>query len=352
MSVHVLGAGAMGSLVAHELALGGKLAPTLILKSKRRSEAFLQNGSTISLLRPLGTEAVSSKAEMKSIYRPQVDHNGKPIPIENLIVSLKTYTTISALKPFLDNITNETTVLILQNGMGMDAKLKKEFWSDPLSVPRIYLAISTHGAYKSSPNSVHHVGLGSLTLLKIPETQTIATELEPLPELVKAIMDRPALNAVYKPYEEFLFVQMEKLVVNACINPLTAVLDCFNGEILNGIQLVQTMKRVIKECVDCFKAEYPHLQELPKSGTVLDYDRLLSIVMEVCKTTSQNSSSMREDVRSLNTTEIESINGHIVRLGYKHKVPTPTNRMLVNMVNSKLSIERSREQMALRKLIF
>lgn len=352
MSVHVLGAGAMGSLVAHELALGGKLAPTLLLKSKRRLEAFHQDGSKLSLLRPLGTESVSSKVEVKALYRPPVDKNGKPSPIENLIVATKTYTTVNAIKPYIESISNHTNVLILQNGMGMDSKLKKEFWSDPARAPRIYLAISTHGAYKTSPNTIHHVGLGSLTISQIPHGVPTERKAENVPELIGALLGAPALNASYKPYEEFLFVQMEKLVVNACINPLTAILDCFNGELLNGIQLVQLMKRVIKECVDCFRAEYPHLEDIPQSGTHLDYDRLLAIVMEVCKSTSQNSSSMREDVRSLNRTEIDSINGHIVSLGYKHKVPTPTNKMLLNLVNSKLSIERGRERMALQKSLF
>lgn len=352
MSVYVLGAGAMGSLVAHEIALGGRLAPTLLLKSKHRLDAFHKESSTLTVVRPLGSESVSSKVKLNALVGPPVGKDGKMAHIDNLIISTKTYATFSALKPYLANISKDTNVLILQNGMGMVSALKNQFWPGPHHMPNIYQAISTHGAYKLTPTNIHHVGLGSLAISHIPEAFRAETTSRELPELVQAVLHAPALNSSYKPYDEFLLIQMEKLVVNACLNPLTAVLDCYNGELLNGKQAVQIMKRVVKECVDCFRAEYPQLEEIPISSTYLDYDRLLATVMDICKLTSQNSSSMREDLRSLNTTEIEWINGYIVRTGYKHRIPTPMNKMLTNLVNTKLSIERARESMALEKSLF
>ncbi|SGZ50229.1 CIC11C00000004024 [Sungouiella intermedia] len=352
MSVYVLGAGAMGSLVAHELALGGKLAPTLLLKSRRRLEAFHNENSTISVVRPLGSESVSSKVKLNALVGPPVGKDGKIGHIDNLIISTKTYATFHALQPYLANISKDTNVLILQNGMGMVPALRKRFWSEPHHVPNIYQAISTHGAYKLTPTSIHHVGLGSLAISHIPDSSSPEKSATEHPQLIQAVLDASALNATYKPYDEFLLIQMEKLVVNACINPLTAVLDCFNGELLNGKHIVQMMKRVVKECVDCFREEYPQLDDIPTSSTYLDYDRLLATVLEICKLTSQNSSSMREDLRSLNTTEIDWINGYIVGLGYKHRIPTPMNKTLVNLVTTKLSIERSRESLALEKSVF
>lgn len=352
MSVYVLGAGAMGSLVAHEVALGGRLVPTLLLKSRRRLDAFHKESSTLTVVRPLGSESVSSKVKLNALVGPPVGKDGKMSHIDNLVISTKTYATFNALKPYLANISQDTNVLILQNGMGIVSALKSQFWPEPHHMPNIYQAISTHGAYKLTPTNIHHVGLGSLAISHIPEPFRAETASGELPELVQAMLDAPALNASYKPYDEFLLIQMEKLVVNACLNPLTAVLDCFNGELLNGKQAVQIMKRVVKECVDCFRAEYPQLEEIPISSTYLDYDRLLATVMDICKLTSENSSSMREDVRSLNTTEIDWINGYIVRLGYKHRIPTPMNKMLMNLVTTKLSIERARESMALEKSLF
>lgn len=339
----------MGSLVAHELALSGKLAPTLLLKSRPRLDAFHNDGSTINVVRPLGSESVTSKVRLNALVGPPVGKDGKSTHIDNLIVATKTYATFSALKPYLSNISKDTNVLILQNGMGMVSALKSQFWSDPHQMPSIYQAITNHGAYKLTPTTIHHVAPGALLIAHVPEGFHDEKEM---PDLVQAIIDAPALNASYKSYEDLLFIQMEKLVVNACINPLTAVLDCFNGELLNGKEVVQIMKRVVKECLDCFRAEFPHLEDIPTTSTYLDYDRLLATVLEICKATSENSSSMREDMRHLNTTEIDWINGYIVRLGYKHRIPTPTNKMLTNLVNTKMSIERARENMALEKSIF
>lgn len=351
MSVFVLGAGSMGSLVAHELALGGVFVPTLLLKTRSRLEAYHLEGSTLSLLRPLGSESVSSNVQVDALRRPLFGKDGELLMIENLIVSTKTYSTIRAIKPYLENISEDTNILILQNGMGMETALKDEFWRRTSGMPKIFLAISTHGAYKTSANSIHHVGLGSITIAQVPDLASDEGYAQP-PPFIKAITDSPALNASFRPYKEFLLLQMEKLVINACINPLTAVLDCYNGELLNGSHVLQIMKRIVKECADCFRAEYPQLEDIPQANTYLDYDRLLASVVEICKLTSQNSSSMREDVRSLNRTEIDSINGYIVQLGYKHKVPTPTNKLVMNMLLSKLSIEKTRESMALEKSIF
>lgn len=351
MSVYILGAGAMGSLVAHELALGGKVAPTLILRTKTRLDAYIRDNSTLTVVRPVGSETATSRAKVAAVCSPPVGKEGKRVMIDNLVISTKTHSTVAALKPYVENINRDTNVLIVQNGMGMEATLKREIWPDPARQPRFFLAVSTHGAYKQNPTTIHHVGLGSLVMAEIPEGPDQETRSMFPPVLVDALLDRPVLNASYKPHSQFMLDQMEKLVVNACVNPLTAILDCYNGELFHGTNLVQSMKRIIKECVDCFRAEYPHLDDTPQANTYLDYDRLLTTVMDVCKITAQNSSSMREDVRRLNRTEIDWINGYVVGLGYKHRVATPVNKMMVSLVKSRLSIEQARESLALHKSI-
>lgn len=345
MKVHILGAGAMGSLVAHELARCTKMTPVLLLKSKNRLDHFINEGSTMTLLRPQGPSDIISTTESLAAARgPPLTANGSPQMIENLIVATKTYSTEAALKPYVPHINADTKLLILQNGMGMAEALRDAFWQKQEEMPKMYQAISTHGAYKQNPTVVHHVGLGSLAISRVLTGSTVP---ERAPPLVEELLSCNALNAKFISSEDLLLRQMEKLVVNACINPLTAILDCLNGDLLFGSKIIPIMKRVIRECVDTFHAEYNLLKEIPEANTFLDEARLLNSVLDVCKNTAQNSSSMREDVRKLNRTEIQWINGYVVSLGFKHGVPTPSNKMLVSMVKNKLAIETAKETNAI-----
>lgn len=338
MATKILGAGAMGLLVAHELARLGK-DPVLLFKSKQRLGLYLSAGSKITLVRPHNESVETTAQTIKGELAPLPSVNG---PIENLVISTKSHSTVTALGPYIPFLNETLNVLILQNGMGMAEKLKSTFWAYSGNMPSIYEAISTHGAYKLTPNQVNHVGMGKLTIA--PKF----TKNSETPEMIQDLLKSSGLNASYVSLNAMLITQMEKLVVNACINPLTALLDCFNGDLLYGAQVIPMMKKVTKEAVQCFQAEFgAQIEDIDGARMRLDPDRLINTVLEVCKATSQNSSSMREDVRHMNKTEIDGINGYIVGLGKKHGIPTMTNKLLVLMVKNKVSIERGIEKSAL-----
>lgn len=342
--VYILGAGSMGSLVAHEMASKYLNLALMILlfKTQRRLNSFVHDNSELTVVKPRGQNIFTSTSRVAAGRFPPMLKDEKPAPINNLVISTKTYQTQSALEPYVANLNSRSNVLILQNGMGMVQSLTERFWPNRTHMPSIFQAISTHGAYKTSPNVIHHVGEGKLTISHIPQNSgECSMDENELPEFIKLMLGTEALNANYVPYKSFILIQMEKLIVNACINPLTAVLDCLNGDLLHGTKVVPIMKRAIREAIQVFKAEYEILKDIPESNSFLSDDRLLNTVFEICKSTSQNSSSMREDMKSLNNTEIDWINGYIVSLGYKHHISTPTNKLLSSMVKNKLSIEKS-----------
>jgi 2-dehydropantoate 2-reductase len=66
----------------------------------------------------------------------------------------------------------------------------------------------------------------------------------------------------------------------------------------------------------------------------LIYDDPLAKVEAVCEATSSNISSMLQDVLRKKRTEIDFINGVIVRLGQELGIPVPTNTMLVDLVKT------------------
>ena len=115
-----------------------------------------------------------------------------------------------------------------------------------------------------------------------------------------------------------------KLVINAAINPLTAILRVPNGELLERPSARELLAEAAREAA--MVAE--------KLGINLPYTDPVMAAEDVARKTASNLSSMLQDVLGGRVTEIEAINGMIVHNGEKTGVDTPVNRMLWQLVRS------------------
>jgi 2-dehydropantoate 2-reductase len=106
-----------------------------------------------------------------------------------------------------------------------------------------------------------------------------------------------------------------KLVINAAINPLTAILRVPNGKLLELASARDLMKALAREAAQVAEAEDV---QLPFSDPV-------TAAEAVARRTAANHSSMLQDVLRGAPTEIDAICGAIVNVGQKHKVDTPAN---------------------------
>lgn len=358
MSVHILGIGAMGSLIAHELALASELTPVLLVKGNTVAAALKSLNSSLTLARHTDAGILYNTERMQIRRSPKYETWAPNQTITNMVVATKTYSTLNALAPYVPLMSPETNLIFLQNGMGVVPKVVDELWQNRPK-PNVYHILSSHGAYKERINLTHHIGQGALTISRIPENKEVSNNAgtttandtivstEELPKVIRALLNSPNLNASMKPYPDFLVAQMEKLVVNACINPLTALMDCENGDLLLSAQSVVMMKKVIAECVACFRVQTELFDTVPEASTILSPDRLFSCVLDVCQKTAKNSSSMREDLRHLKTTEIDAITGFVTSLGLKHNIPTSMNKTLYSMILAKNQIGRAKEGVAI-----
>ncbi|MFD1904841.1 ketopantoate reductase C-terminal domain-containing protein [Paenibacillus rhizoplanae] len=100
-----------------------------------------------------------------------------------------------------------------------------------------------------------------------------------------------------------------KLLINAVINPLTAIWRVQNGELLASPERVHIMKELYTEAIGIFEA----------CGITLEQGAWEAI-LEVCRATSGNTSSMLADVLAARETEIRWINGSIVNMGLQQDV--------------------------------
>ena len=123
--------------------------------------------------------------------------------------------------------------------------------------------------------------------------------------------------------KDFCRQQFLKLLANAAINPITALTRRQNGVVLSPA-LKSTVERVVAETVAVAKAE----------GLAISEEEALGLVLSVAEKTAANTSSMLQDVLRGKETEIEAINGYLVREAKKHRIAVPVNEALYGMVSS------------------
>ncbi|OGO29949.1 MAG: hypothetical protein A2136_04590 [Chloroflexi bacterium RBG_16_54_11] len=196
--------------------------------------------------------------------------------------------------------------LTLQNGLGNDKVLEKVL--DP---ERVALGVTTVGARGLEPGHVQFTGNGKVTLGAHPRLGGLVEWLQKAGFQVETVTDPRSLL-------------WGKLVINASINPLTALLRVANGELLERPAARKLMAEAAREAA--FVANCLEIQ--------LPYPDPVTAVEGVARSTAPNYSSMLQDVIRGAVTEIEAINGAIVREGERLGVPMPVNQVLLQLVQS------------------
>ncbi|KAB2337407.1 2-dehydropantoate 2-reductase [Cytobacillus depressus] len=200
------------------------------------------------------------------------------------IIAVKQYHLQNVLKQMVQSAPfYHGSLLFIQNGMG---HLK---WLDIMQTANIYIGSVEHGANKIHNNHVIHTGKGITKLANYKSNSQFI-----LKELVQfTAEDFPFM--IEQDYEEML---VKKLVVNAVINPLTAVLNAQNGELVSNPHFYKIFKQLFAEISLTLK-----LNE--KAET-------LSHIENVCKKTATNRSSMLQDLDGNRPTEVDAILGYIL----------------------------------------
>ena len=117
----------------------------------------------------------------------------------------------------------------------------------------------------------------------------------------------------------------EKLIANAAINPLTALLEITNGKLLEKKLYNSLMIAAAQEVMEITKMK----------DISLSFDDPVEHLKTVCKQTAINRSSMLQDIEARRPTEIEAINGAVVHEGKLHGIETPVNQSLLELIRKK-----------------
>ncbi|MBW3534278.1 MAG: 2-dehydropantoate 2-reductase [Gemmatimonadetes bacterium] len=292
----VFGAGAVGSLVGgclareHEVTLVARRAHVDAI----RRDGLEVRGRTRLRTRP---RAVASVDEVAS----------EPAP-DAVLLTVKSYDTagaVEALEPFL----GVSLFLSLQNGLGNLEVLAER-------AERVLGGVTYNGVTFTGPGVVDHAGRGETVIG--PWKGTHAADAE---RVAGALTESHLATGVTPAIAEALWT---KAVVNACFNPLTALLRLPSGALAERPSLEECCRAIVGEAVAVAATR----------GVSLDGESLLRRVGEVARATARNRSSMLQDLERGRRTEIDAINGAIARLGEEGGLDCPVNRTLTLLVRA------------------
>ncbi|MFC7442315.1 ketopantoate reductase family protein [Laceyella putida] len=300
MKTSIIGGGALGLLWSARLAIAG-FPVTLVTRT--RAQASLINEAGI-ILRSLSGE---ERAVQVQACSAQTVTAGKT---DWLFVMVKQMDLPEAVSLIPALAHPGTQVLFWQNGWGHG-----EVISGLSAIADTYLAVTTEGALRQEANRVVHTGDGETWVGPYPERrQTVPPLLRPFFQLSEKIA-----------WDQGILVRIwEKLAVNCVINPLTALEEKRNGEMAHP-RYEKVKQAIIEELVCVAKAE----------GIRLDPMALREKAERVIQFTARNQSSMLQDMKRGRKTEIDYINGVVVKLGAKWRFPTPINAELVQRIHAK-----------------
>jgi len=289
----------MGCLYAFMLTRAGYEA-WLLDYNKERAEAIRTEG--------LKLEGISGAYQLPF---PRISASPRAIGTADLmILFVKAYNTAAALESARELVATNTIILTLQNGIGNAEVVRKAYPENA-----IIAGTTAQGATLMGTGHIRHAGRGETVVGGIDANCAFHAKLV-----------RDLFMSAYIPTEVTDDVQgilWGKLLVNCGINALTAIMNIPNGQLPGIPDLYEVMCRAVGEGA----AIAQH------AGISLPYVDPLAKVVEVCEATADNRSSMLQDITAGKKTEIDYLNGALVRYGFDAGIAVPINSFLTHLVH-------------------
>lgn len=284
MRVQIMGAGALGSLIGALIQLAGY------------EVIFVARGKQLSALKK-GLRVSGLKEFELSVYC-----TAEPEDADITFVTVKAYDTENAARKLAE--VDAGVVCSLQNGVGNEEILAKY-------CRKVLGGVTTYGANLKDYGHVIYAGEGYTYIGEM--NGSISKDAEMVVDVLKNSRIRAEVVG------DIEFRIWAKTVINAAINPVTAICRVRNGEVVRNPYLWEVAKAIAEE----------GREVMAKMGYEFD---AVSEVRKVAEMTAENRSSMLQDLERRKRTEIEFINGAIVKKGEEFGIDCATNRTLLNLV--------------------
>src|SRR5207253_9683649 len=287
--IAVMGAGAVGCYYGGMLARAG-YDVTLIARAQH-VEAVQKRGLRME------TKAFDANVPMQASAEASGARGAKLVLFS--VKSTDTERAGAALAPYVEP---GAVVVSLQNGVDNAERLAATLGRDVIPAV-VYVAVEMAG-----PGHVRHHGRSEVAIGRAAVSEAIAAAFV-------------AAGVPVEISENVIGVLWAKLVVNCAYNALSAITQLPYGRLVEGAGIPAVMRDVVEECLDVARAARI---EIPGD--------MHKATERIAQTMPGQFSSTAQDLARGKKTEIDHLNGVVVRKGEALGVPTPANRMLVALV--------------------
>ncbi|MEC1520960.1 2-dehydropantoate 2-reductase [Neobacillus niacini] len=270
MKLGIIGAGSIGLLVASYLS--NAFSVTLYTKTSEQAEIINQHGIYLQ------EGSVQRKVSVRALPI------SKWAGIEEItIIAVKQYQIHSIINQIISLKMIPQTLLFLQNGMSHLTLLKN------IPATNIFVGSVEHGASKVNTYTVSHNGKGAINVALYKGN---VDGIKEFAEVCTSIRFPMTLK------DDYYTMLINKLITNAIINPLTAILQVNNGELIKNTFYFAAVKKLFLEISFILNLEDPI--------------KRFRDVLRICKKTGDNRSSMLKDLEAGRRTEIDAILGFLI----------------------------------------
>ncbi|WP_028782676.1 2-dehydropantoate 2-reductase [Thalassobacillus devorans] len=263
MEIGIIGGGAVGLLMAHYL--GKRNEVTLYVRRLEQMKQVNEHGVEL--------DGCSDTVKVNA----RIAEN---LPRHDITFVCVKQHHLEGLMPILEEAGDDETLVFLQNGMGHLDRVNSLFSG-------VLVGVTEHGALKTSDCAVRHTGKGVIRMAAVENARNVDGLVEQLSR-----DDFPFIAE--RNYYPML---AKKLVVNAVINPLTAIFEVRNGQLLENPFLYDIARSLCREACQVLQLNF---QEEWKN------------TKRVAGATASNFSSMYKDVSEGRISEVEAITGYLL----------------------------------------
>jgi 2-dehydropantoate 2-reductase len=294
MKITIYGAGAIGSLI------GSKL-------STEQEVVLVGRPEHVSRINAEGLRVHGPKEE---VFRPKAVTSVEGLEAQDVVfITTKAYDTEAAVQAIAPLVGPLTTVVSLQNGLGNIDIMEKAYGS------RAVIGLTNMGVTFIGPGEIRLAGDGEIIIGGPSRRRDRA-------EAVANLLSSAKLTTLST--QDIRAEVWMKAIVNACINPLTALVRKENGILAENQELKAIAAGACREAAKAAE----------DNGIMLPTGDPFKKVMLIVEWTRSNRSSMLQDVERGRRTEIDEITGALVTAGAAFGVPMPTNQMLWTLVRA------------------
>jgi 2-dehydropantoate 2-reductase len=296
MKIVIMGAGAMGSLFGGLLALSEEEVWLVdILKEQ------------IDTIRSVGL-TLEDKGK-RQIIRVNATSDAASIGKADLVIFfVKTYHTEKAASDALVFQKKDTVFLTLQNGLGNEEAICKQ-----VDRKNVILGVTNHGATLLKPGHIRHAGWGKTYIGELDGKMTDrVTQIAQV--FNKAGVETEVSSNIHR-------VVWNKLFINVGLNAVAALTGLKNGQLLDYPETLRLLEALVSEAV-----EVARKKGIPIEGNPLEK------VKAVVEATRENRCSMGQDFDHRRRTEIDAINGAVVREAERLGIAVPFNQAMTDLV--------------------